>query len=130
MEYVPAEHIAIFGASVLLLVVCYSDREQRVHISVVAALIVAFGVMLSTTRRVVTLPTPCPPCAQPQMEPPQMENFEPEEGDECDRHCIPRAYANPSRMDFGRFVSGHPRVTSAGKGVHRKGYHLFHGGSC
>ena len=133
MECAPPypEHIAIFGASVLLLVICCSDREQRVHVSVVVGVILVFGVVLAVAARGAS--------RQPQphsLEAPQpIENFHEE-----DRHYYPPQRCKSS-VNFGRFVSGRPnpvdphgdrhvRPHVAGSGVHRKGYHLYRGGSC
>lgn len=131
MECAPPypEHIAIFGASVLLLVICCSDREQRVHVSVVVGVILVFGVVLAVAARGAS--------RQPHsLEAPQpIENFHEEDG-----HYYPPQRCKSS-VNFGRFVSGRPnpvdphgdrhvRPHVAGSGVHRKGYHLYRGGSC
>ena len=51
MECASGEHTAVLSVCVLLLVICSCDRDQRVHISVVACIIMVFGVVMASLSR-------------------------------------------------------------------------------
>lgn len=122
-ECAPPEHIAIFGACVLLLVLCCSDRDQRVHVSVVVGVVLAFGVVaVSVVRRPLVLDTQ-------QHEAPavhQQEHFAPPTNGQpaADRHDRCAHMANFQR--FERAERHHHRpVPISRTAVHRRGYSML-----
>ena len=112
MECVSVEHTAIFSVCVLLLVICGCDRDQRVHISVVASVIVVFSaVVASMSRDSVTAKQPKPPPCwahvqypRPPVPPQTVEGYvnvttpdfeeQPQVNSvvECTDHYMPHAY--------------------------------------
>lgn len=117
----PPEHIAIFGACVLLLVLCCSDRDQRVHVSVVVAVIVAFGVVaVSVVRQQPVLGAHRVPAHQESFalkpeEPPAPDEREP---------CLAQN-ANYRRFERAERRHHHRPVPVSRTAVYRRGYSML-----